>query len=65
MNLKGVHLTFIAASTVLALWVGFWCLGVYRREDGMATLLGVIASFAAAAVLAGYGAAFWRKAKRL
>jgi hypothetical protein len=65
VTLKGVHLTFIAASAVLATWLGFWCLGLYRRDHAVPALAGMLASFAAATGLAVYGAAFWRKAKRL
>jgi hypothetical protein len=65
VNLKAFHLAFIAISTVLALWLGFWCLGVHRRDADFGSLFGWIASFAAAVGLGAYGAAFWRKAKRL
>ena len=65
MSLKGFHLVFIAAAAVLATWMGFWCLGLYRRVDGGWTLAGTVAAFLAAAALALYGAAFWQKAKRL
>lgn len=65
MSLKAFHLLFIAVSTVLALWLGFWCLGIYRRDADMGSLLGMLGAFVAAGGLTVYGAAFWRKAKRL
>lgn len=65
MNLKVFHLVFIAASTALAALLCAWCLRRYQEEDGWVTLLGSIASFAAAAGLVGYGFWFVRKARAL
>jgi hypothetical protein len=65
VNLKVFHLAFIVISTVLALWLGFWCLSGYRQQADMGSMLGMLGSFAAATGLAVYGVAFWRKAKRL
>ena len=65
MNLKAFHLVFIAASTALAALLCAWCLERYREEDGWFTLLGSIASFAAAVGLVVYGSWFVRKARAL
>jgi hypothetical protein len=65
VNLKVFHLAFIVISTVLALWLGFWCLGVHRQNADIGSMLGMAGSFLAAVGLAFYGVAFWRKAKRL
>ena len=47
MNLKAFHLLFIVVSTVLALWLGFFCLGIHRRDADMGSRFGMIGSFAA------------------
>ena len=48
MNLRLVHAVLILLSAALAVLFGFWCLGVYGRESGTASLFGAIAAFAAA-----------------
>jgi len=39
MNLRWVHAFLILLSAALAVVFGFWCLGVYRRADGLAARL--------------------------
>ena len=47
MNLRWVHALLILLSAALAVLFGVWCLGLYGREDGVASLLAAIAAFAA------------------
>ena len=46
MNLRWVHALLILFSAALAVLFGVWCLNLYGREDGTATLVAAIASFA-------------------
>ena len=65
MNLRMVHAMLILLSAVLAVVFGFWCLDLYRREDGAATLIAAIASFAASIGLIVYDSWFLRKTRTL
>ena len=65
MSLKGFHIVFITASTLLALGVGAWCLWINSVEGAPVFRIGAICSFVAAAVLLIYGVWFYRKMKRL
>jgi hypothetical protein len=65
MSLKGFHIVFITASTLLALGVGAWCLWINSVEGAPVFRIGAICSFIAAAVLLIYGLWFYRKMKRL
>lgn len=65
MNLRWVHALLILLSAGLAVLFGIWCLGVYRREDGIATLVAAIASFAASVGLVLYDSWFLRKTRTL
>ena len=65
MNLRLVHAVLILLSAALAVLVGVWCLGVYWRQDGPATLLAAIAAFAASAGLVAYDSWFLRKTRTL
>jgi hypothetical protein len=65
MNLRAVHLVFIGAATALAALLGWWCLNLYRTEDGAGALLGAVGSFAAALGLVAYGSWFLRKTRQL
>jgi hypothetical protein len=65
MSLKGFHIVFITASTLLALGVGAWCLWINSVEGAPVFRIGAICSFVAAAVLLVYGVWFYRKMKRL
>lgn len=65
MNLRWIHALLILLSAGLAVLFGFWCLGVYRREDGIATLVAAIASFAASVGLVLYDSWFLRKTRTL
>jgi hypothetical protein len=55
----------ILLSAALAVLFGFWCLDLYRREDGTATLVAAIASFAASFGLIWYDSWFLRKTRTL
>lgn len=65
MSLKGFHIVFITLSTLLALWLGAYCVRIYMRADAPAYLVGAAVSFAAAVGLVVYGVWFWKKMKRL
>ena len=65
MNLRLVHALLILFSAALAVLFGVWCLNLYGREDGTATLVAAIASFAAALGLVVYDSWFLRKTRTL
>jgi hypothetical protein len=65
MNLRSVHAMLILLSAVLAVLFGLWCLDLYRREDGVASLLSAIAAFAASFGLVVYDSWFLRKTRTL
>ena len=65
MNLRLVHALLILFSAALAVLFGVWCLNLYGREDGTATLVAAIASFAAALGLVVYDSWFLRKTRML
>jgi len=65
VSLKGVHLVFIAMSSLLAFLFGGWCLRSYAAQHRLAYLGSGLLSFAAGAGLIFYGAWFLRKVRRL
>ncbi len=65
MNLRWVHAVLILLSAALAVLFGLWCLGLYRREDGVASLLAAVASFAVSFGLVVYDSWFLRKTRTL
>ena len=65
MNLRWVHAFLIFLSAVLAVLFGFWCLSLYGREDGLASLLSGIAAFAVSIGLVLYDRWFLRKTRTL
>ena len=65
MNLRLVHALLIFLSAALAVLFGLWCLSLYGREDGLASLLSGIASFAASFGLVVYDSWFLRKTRTL
>ena len=65
MNLRSFHALLILLSAVLAVLFGFWCLGLYGREDGVASLLAAIAAFATSLGLVVYDSWFLRKTRTL
>ena len=65
MNLRWVHAMLILLSAVLAVLFGFWCLGQYGREDGVAYLLTAVAAFAVSFGLVAYDSWFLRKTRTL
>ena len=65
MNLRWFHALLILLSAALAVLFGVWCLGVYRREDGVASLLAAIAAFAVSVGLVAYDSWFLRKTRTL
>ena len=65
MNLRWVHAMLILLSAALAVLFGFWCLGLYGREDGVASLIAAVASFAVSFGLVVYDSWFLRKTRTL
>ncbi len=65
MNLRWVHAMLILLSAALAVLFGFWCLGLYGREDGIASLVAAVASFAVSFGLLVYDSWFLRKTRTL
>jgi uncharacterized membrane protein YcjF (UPF0283 family) len=63
MNLRLVHAGLILLSAALAVLFGIWCLNLYGREDGLATLLAAVASFAVSLGLIVYDSWFLRKTR--
>jgi hypothetical protein len=65
MNLRLVHALLILLSAALAVLFGVWCLRLYGREDGVASLLAAVASFAVSLGLVVYDSWFLRKTRTL
>jgi hypothetical protein len=65
MNLRWFHALLILLSAALAVLFGVWCLAVYGREEGTATLLAAIAAFAVSIGLVVYDSWFLRKTRTL
>ncbi|MBM3833244.1 MAG: hypothetical protein FJ403_08225 [Verrucomicrobia bacterium] len=66
MSLKAFHIVFIAASTLLVLGFGAWCLRNYFGKNGAGVDLALGAgSFLLAAGLVIYGKYFLKKLKRI
>jgi Cu/Ag efflux pump CusA len=65
MSLRWVHAMLILLSAALAVLFGVWCLALYGREDGIATLVAAIAAFAVSLGLVLYDSWFLRKTRTL
>jgi hypothetical protein len=65
MNLRSVHALLIFLSALLAVLFGFWCLDLYRRQDGTTTLVAAMVSFVASLGLVVYDSWFLRKTRTL
>jgi len=65
MNLRWVHALLILLSAALAVLFGLWCLALYGRTAGVASLLAAIASFAVSLGLVVYDSWFLRKTRSL
>ncbi len=65
MNLRWFHALLILLSAALAVLFGVWCLGLYGREDGSASLLAAVAAFAVSLGLVVYDSWFLRKTRTL
>ena len=65
MNLRWFHALLILLSAALAVLFGFWCLALYGREDGLASLLSGIAAFAVSFGLVVYDSWFLRQTRTL
>ena len=65
MSLRWVHAVLILLSAALAVLFGVWCLGLYGREDGAASLVAAVAAFAVSFGLLVYDSWFLRKTRTL
>jgi hypothetical protein len=65
MSLRWFHALLILLSAALAVLFGVWCLGVYGRENGGASLLAAVAAFAVSVGLVVYDSWFLRKTRTL
>jgi hypothetical protein len=65
MNLRWFHALLILLSAALAVLFGLWCLDLYRQQDGIATLVAAIVSFAVSLGLVMYDSWFLRKTRTL
>jgi len=65
MSLRWVHALLILLSAALAVLFGVWCLGLYGREDRVASLLAAVAAFAMSLGLVVYDSWFLRKTRTL
>jgi len=65
MSLRWVHALLILLSAALAVLFGVWCLALYAREDGIASLLAAITAFAVSFGLIAYDSWFLRKTRTL
>ena len=65
MNLRWVHAVLILLSAALAVLFGVWCLNLYAREDGFASLFAAVAAFAVSIGLVVYDRWFLRKTRTL
>lgn len=63
MSLKNVHLVFIAAATLLALFCAVQAFGSYRNQGSMLAAMAAAGSLAVAAVLIRYEALFLRRCR--
>jgi hypothetical protein len=55
----------ILLSAALAVLFGFWCLALYGRENGVASLIAAVAAFAVSLGLVVYDSWFLRKTRTL
>jgi hypothetical protein len=65
MNLRWFHALLILLSAVLAVLFGVWCLGVYGREDRVASLIAAVGAFAVSCGLIVYDSWFLRTTRTL
>jgi len=65
MNLRLVHAVLILLSAALAVLFGVWCLDLYWRDHGVASLLAAIVAFATSCGLVAYDSWFLRKTRTL
>ena len=65
MNLRAVHALLLLLSAALAVVFALWCLDLYRRQDGVASLIAAVAAFAVSVGLLAYDSWFLRKTRTL
>ena len=65
MNLRFVHAVLILLSAALSVLFGVWCLGLYRQDDEVGSLLAALAAFTVSFGLVLYDSWFLRKTRTL
>jgi hypothetical protein len=65
MSLRWVHAVLILLSAALAVVFGVWCLGLYARDGGVASLLAAVVAFVMSCGLVVYDSWFLRKTRTL
>ena len=65
MSLRWFHALLILLSAALAVLFGVWCLNLYGRQDGVASLFAAVTSFAVSLGLVVYDSWFLRKTRML
>ena len=65
MSLRWVHAVLILLSAALAVLFGVWCLALYRREDGVGSVIAAVAAFVVSFGLVIYDSWFLRKTRML
>ena len=65
MNLRWFHALLILLSAALAALFGVWCVALYGREGGLASLLSAVMAFALSFGLVVYDSWFLRKTRML
>ena len=65
MNLRWVHAVLIFLSAALAVLFAVWCLDLYSRDGGAASLVAAVVAFAVAVGLVAYDSWFLRKTRTL
>jgi hypothetical protein len=65
MNLRMVHAVLILLSAILAVLFGIWCLDLYWRQDGVASLVAAVTAFVVSCGLIAYDSWFLRKTRAL
>jgi hypothetical protein len=65
MNQRAVHAVLIFLSAALAVLFGLWCLGQYRQDNGVLSLVSAVIAFAVSCGLVVYDSWFLRKTRTL
>lgn len=63
MTLKGFHIVFVSAATLLTIFFGVWAYQQYMAEQGTVYLITTICSWMLSVGLVIYGILFYKKVK--